>query len=311
MKRKTINAILTKKANDWLKHVEDLEVQQAIKRDIIITGGCITSMLLNEEPKDFDVYFRTQETASLVAKYYVEIFKRTHPQYNDDNFKVVEESDRVRVHVRSKGVVGEKEVPLGEPFEDVFDTRAIWDTTANTGMGVESFKELPIAPPETQKKAPYRPVFFSSNAITLANQIQIVVRFTGEPDVIHTNYDFVHCTNYWTYRGTGVVFNPLALEATLAKELVYQGSKYPLCSVIRTRKFIKRGWNINAGQYLKMLFQVSKLDLEDIEVLEDQLIGVDSAYFNMLISGLKTKSKQDPSFVVTGDYLAEIIDRIF
>ena len=61
------------------------------------------------------------------------------------------------------------------------------------------------------------------------------------------------------------------------------GSKYPLCSIIRTRKFIQRGYTINAGQYLKMAMQLNELDLKDVSVLQDQLIGVDSAYFDMVI----------------------------
>jgi hypothetical protein len=52
-----------------------------------------------------------------------------------------------------------------------------------------------------------------------------------------------------------------ALESILTKELRYVGSRYPLCSVIRTRKFLARGWTINAGQYVKMCFQISQLDL--------------------------------------------------
>jgi hypothetical protein len=43
------------------------------------------------------------------------------------------------------------------------------------------------------------------------------------------------------------------------------------------KKFIQRGWTVN-GRNLKMLFQVSELDLKNIEVLEEQ-IGVDVAYF--------------------------------
>jgi hypothetical protein len=46
---------------------------------------------------------------------------------------------------------------------------------------------------------------------------------------------------------------------------------------------IQRGWTVNAGEILKMLFQVSELDLKNIEVLEEQLIGVDVAYFSLLI----------------------------
>src|SRR3546814_2858608 len=74
------------------------------------------------------------------------------------------------------------------------------------------------------------------------------------------------------------------LESLLCKELRYVGSKYPVCSVIRLRKLIRRGWVINAGQILKMMMQVSELDLTNPAVLQDQLTGVDSAYFIELMS---------------------------
>jgi hypothetical protein len=45
------------------------------------------------------------------------------------------------------------------------------------------------------------------------------------------------------------------------------------------KKFIQRGWT-KRGRNPKMLFQVSELDLKNIEVLEEQLIGVDVAYFS-------------------------------
>lgn len=101
------------------------------------------------------------------------------------------------------------------------------------------------------------------------------------------------------------------MEALLSRQLVYQGSKYPICSIIRTRKFLARGWHINAGQYLKMCFQVSRLDLRDLAVLEDQLVGVDSAYFLQLIDALQRKKESDPEFVVSSTYLGSIIDRLF
>jgi hypothetical protein len=93
----------------------------------------------------------------------------------------------------------------------------------------------------------------------------------------------------------------------MSKELRYVGSKYPVCSVIRLRKFIARQWTINAGQILKMLMQINELDLTDIKVLQDQLTGVDSAYFCELIGKLKDKDPQK----VNSAYLCEIIDRIF
>jgi len=51
----------------------------------------------------------------------------------------------------------------------------------------------------------------------------------------------------------------------------------------------------------------SELDLTDISVLEDQLTGVDTAYFLQLIEKLKEKDPEK----VNAAYLVEIIDRMF
>jgi hypothetical protein len=103
------------------------------------------------------------------------------------------------------------------------------------------------------------------------------------------------------------MLRPGALEALLARELRYIGSKYPVCSLIRIRKFVGRGWSVNAGQILKACMQISKLDLGDVKVLEDQLTGVDAAYFCEVISKVKEK---DPT-KIDHAYLIEIIDRMF
>jgi hypothetical protein len=141
----------------------------------------------------------------------------------------------------------------------------------------------------------------------LSHKVQIVLRFYGSADTIHENYDYVHCTNYWTSKDDELVLRQPALESLLAKELRYVGSKYPICSVIRLRKFIKRGWTVNAGQILKMMLQISELDLKDHKVLQDQLTGVDAAYFVQLVSMVK---ENDPE-KVNSAYLVEIIDRMF
>ena len=56
-----------------------------------------------------------------------------------------------------------------------------------------------------------------------------------------------------------------------------------------------------------MVMQVSELDLTDPKVLEDQLTGVDSAYFIQLMTKLR---ENDPD-KVNSAYLVEIIDRMF
>lgn len=309
MKSKTIKKVLKIKINDWLKSITDESVRNLAGKNTIVTGGAIASMLLKEKVNDFDVYFSNKETALAVARYYVRIFNEKHgesaevldgavyskDQYINSGFAGAANltPDRIKIGIKSKGVSGEQQ---DEPHEGIIEHLDDIDPKA---LDVETEKEK------------YQPVYLSSNAITLTNRIQIIIRFYGNADELHENYDFVHCTNYYEHSNSNLVLRPQALEAILAKELKYVGSKYPLCSIIRTRKFIARGFSINAGQYLKMCFQLSNLDLSDINILEDQLIGVDSAYFGMLIEGLKTKLKDEPEYKIEQDYITTIIDRIF
>jgi hypothetical protein len=152
----------------------------------------------------------------------------------------------------------------------------------------------------------YQVAFLSQNAISLTDDLQIVLRFNGNNEEIHKTFDFVHATNYFTFKD-GLVTNVNALECILSRTLKYQGSLYPITSIVRMKKFINRGWNISAGEMLKVMFQISELDLKNPEILEEQLIGVDIAYFAILINALRGI----PSEKITSVYINELIDRIF
>lgn len=296
MQDKTIKSILKKKMNDWVNNVDDIDIKTIIKNKTIITGGAIVSLFNNEEPKDYDVYVKDKESAKKIAQYYVDKFNNAHP---DTKAEVKEEEqDRIKIYIASRGVASEDENILEEPFEDAVDV-------------IQEADEIPADKLEGDEKEKYRPVFLSSNAITLSDKIQIVVRFYGDAETIHSTYDFLHCTSWYDTKEGTLNYTPECLRSIMDKQLIYMGSKYPVCSIIRLRKFIKRGWHVNAGQILKALFQVSQLDLTNIKVLEDQLVGVDSAYFMMLIDALKKKIDKDEDFVINEGYLISIIDKIF
>lgn len=290
MKAKTIKAILSKKFNSFTASIEDEAVRKLVKANTIITGGCIASMLLGEKINDYDLYFTDKATTLAVANYYVGKFT----QETGWPMMVEDGEDRVRI-VTSTG-------HRGETAGDV----AVLDDSGSIEDAYEELNDKALDT-ESEGEPTYRPVFLSTNAITLSDKIQLVLRFFGPADVIHENYDFVHCTNYWTSGDGQLVLRQPALESLLCKELRYVGSKYPVCSVIRLRKFIRRGWVINAGQMLKMMMQISELNLTDPKVLEDQLTGVDSAYFLEVMTKLR---ENDPE-KVNAAYLVEIIDRMF
>jgi hypothetical protein len=295
MNRKNINSVLCKVHDAFLQSIDDDNVRNLVRTNSIITGGAIVSLLTGEEVHDYDYYFTNKETVLAVTQYYVEKFNKTH----DKHFEVKEEDERIKIFIQSEGVAAagddESEQGLTSYEEDPMQTNVTPESDVDN----------------VEEKPKYEPVYLTSNAITLRGHIQLVIRFYGDAEEIHKNYDFVHCTNYWTSKDRKVVLNERALEAIINKELCYVGSKYPLCSIIRTRKFINRGWHINAGQYLKMAMQLNKLDLTDVKVLEDQLVGVDSGYFQMLISALQEKQTKDNAFKVDESYVAAIVDKLF
>ena len=157
----------------------------------------------------------------------------------------------------------------------------------------------------------YEIKFISANAITLSDKIQLVTRFYGTPEEIHKNFDFVHAMGVYDYHENELHTTVEQLEALLSKSLIYKGSLYPLASIFRARKFINRGWTIDAGQYLKMAFQLNDLDLLDPYTLEEQLTGVDLLYFYQIISDLKYKQLTNDDFKPSTDYFIEIIERVF
>lgn len=294
MKAKTIKAVLTKKHKEFIASITDEEVRKLVDKNSIITGGSIVSMLLGEQVNDFDYYFTDKNTCEKVAHYFAK-------QFNKLTGKSVQvqtlENGRVRVFIKSAGVAEDETVDES--------------TTEFDDQGLEDLGLKELVKVKSEEKPEYRPVFLSSNAITLTNKVQLIIRFYGEAEEIHSNYDFVHATCYWESKNGNLVLPAKALEAIITKELVYQGSKYPLASIMRTKKFVQRGWSINAGQFLKMALQLNPMDLLDVVVLEEQLTGVDLTYFSMVIDGIKEKHANEPDFKLDNSYLFEVINRIF
>lgn len=297
MNKKTVAKALIRKHKDFLESIEDTEIRSLIEKNSIITGGAIVSLLTNEPVSDYDYYFTDKDTCKKIAEYFVSKFVESHPE-SSMTVEVPEDSDRVKISIPSEGIETES--------EELSDT-----LTPGEAVGTADDINSEYLDNMDEGKEKYRPVFFSANAITLSDKVQLITRFYGSPEEIHKNYDFTHCTNYWLSKDGKLTLNQPALESILSKTLYYQGSLYPVCSVIRTRKFIKRGWHINAGQYLKMMFQISELNLFDISILEDQLTGVDSAYFHQVIEYCKKRQEEDSSFKINAPYLISIIDKIF
>ena len=333
MKSKTIKAVLRKKFDEFAKSIKDEEVRKLVKKNSIITGGSIASMLLKEEVNDYDIYFTNRETVLAVCNYYCKQFnerngshafivldgtipehefnwdfwegdKKEQSKWYADNVT----KGRIKIRVRSAGIAEEPEDEY-EIDDSIFSNDA--DAVVEDGGSAPDVEVSMVgeeSTPDPEKIDMYRPVYISANAITLADDVQLIIRFFGNAKEIHKNYDFEHCKCWWRSSDSKLKLPSKSLVCLLGRDLVYSGSKYPLASIIRSRKFINRGFTINAGQYLKMCMELNELDLRDLKVLEDQLTGVDAFWFAKMLSCLDNdKLKED----IDNTYVFELIDRFF
>lgn len=296
-KKLTIEKMFKNKINHWLKSFSDeqKELVELLKNNVIITGGAIASCLMGETPNDYDIYLKDKDVAIKLAEYYTSKIPDNKNGISMRN-SITRNEDGVKINIKSVGAAGE-EIDL--------ESYRYFEFNDTSGQAVEEFVTQQAASTNNGK---YTALLISSNAITLSDDVQVIFRFVGDPEIIHSNYDFIHTTNYWTLE-TGLILNMPAVEATITKELVYSGSKYPICSLFRIRKFIKRGWTIKASEVFKIAWDINKLDLDDILVLQDQLCGVDQNYFNEVINILKKEHNFDKPLDRT--YIFNLMDKIF
>lgn len=319
MKAKNVSRHLRKKVDEWLESIEDKEVRKLASEGTIVCGGAIASLLLGERVNDYDLYFKDKKTCLAVTKYYVQKLREAgNPlRYESTGEEVpisviVDDNDRIKIVVKSAGVVSEDGGNDYQYFETIGDPgRPEQEEFLNAAVKV-------VEDEADEDKPPYRPVYLTSNAITLSDKVQLIIRFYGPPKEILENYDFMHVTNYWcswTQGGRGTLsLRKDALECLLTKELrvINNGTRYPFAAICRIRKFLNRDFHIAAGEILKLCFAVNELNLNDFEVLEDQLIGVDLAYFFELIGYLRAHKDEwyKEGEGIPTPYLLDLIDRL-
>lgn len=342
MKLKNIKKLLNAKVEDFANSIEDDKVKDMVLKHTIVTGGCIASMLLGEKINDFDLYFNDKETVIAVSEYYAKKMKEKEGCCVDDILVLHKEHKLVKDILNNDDLKKAYELKLldDDEYEShnvIISNRfynSVFQTFTNDPDRVKIYVigDWGVADSEDEKKddeleeilsevigkneeekeqIKYHVCWISANAITLSDKIQLVIRFYGDADKIHENYDYIHATNYWTSENNELILKENALASLLSKSLYYMGSKYPLASIFRSRKFIDRGWQIDAGQYLKMAFQLNELELKDPYILEEQLTGVDMAYFSSIVEELNTKMIEDDNFRPSVEYFISIINKIF
>lgn len=168
MNGKNIKKHLNNKLRDWILNIDDESIKKIIRDNVIVTGGAIVSLLTGEKLHDYDVYFRTKEACLAVATYYVGKWNEMHPD-KPVSVRCDDKTGKIDCFVSSKGIADEDEVKTS-------------DISYNFASTEEEIEEALEQETENEK---YRPRFITSNAITLTDKVQLVIRFYGEVEEIH------------------------------------------------------------------------------------------------------------------------------
>ena len=65
-----ISNILDDVVTQWLDSIDNEELRNTFAENVLVAGGSIGSLIRNETPNDYDLFFRNQETVNLISNYY-------------------------------------------------------------------------------------------------------------------------------------------------------------------------------------------------------------------------------------------------
>lgn len=267
--RREIKTRLADVVSDWIGSIEDGQLCTGLRVNTIVTGGAIVSMLLNEPVNDYDIYITDRKVALKVVQYYLKKFQRRNPSVHGGNpIQSYDNGSRIQVDL------------YGESLRSQEDHI---------------------------KPSAHTPIFISDTAITLNSGIQIIYRLTGTPEEIHKDFDFEHTKCYYQLVDRTLHLPAAALESILTKSLVYCGGTFPINSMLRVPKFIQRGWSISKAQLLKIIWQISELDLTSMDIMGNELSGVsseDTGSLRKMVEGL-------PPEMRTADEIGRILEEYF
>jgi hypothetical protein len=262
-----------------IPHSNGLQSQDILD-NCFVAGGSITSLFSNEKPNDIDIYFKD----ATLARY---VLYRLLANYRSSNL----------------------------PLELI--------TASNYANNTMTVQAPRTSMPNAAEVARYERVsgisYVSPNAVSIKTPknspglkgipAQLIFRFVGQPQDVIGCFDFAHTYSFYNYATDELVISQKALLAQSTKQLLYEGSLFPLTSIARTRKFLSRGWSCSAGQMLKIMLQAATMDWTSMDVLRDQLKGVDTIYFDDLLNELEQEFPDNQ--VIPTPVLIEKIERIF
>lgn len=278
-KSKEIERHFKEKINDWLFTLTGTSLLpskvDSIRNSLYVSGGSIVSLLLGEEINDYDIFLDDVDLMHDLVSYYLGRYTEG-TNLKKDTFSIHKEylTNLAQYNLGNPGTI-EIKVKNNEQKNinhnnGKFYGKKITDNWVKPTMGV------------------YSPIVITSRAITLSDGIQLCFRLCGKPRLIHKFFDFDHCMNHWNYK-EGLVLKQEALASIVSKELKYNSTQFPINTLFRLQKFMSRGWTFPRSEAVKLAYNLSQLNLSDMDAFKHELNG----YADNFLENLTAEDLQD------------------
>lgn len=137
---------------------------------------------------------------------------------------------------------------------------------------------------------------------------QMICAVYGSPEEIINKFDFTMCMAVWIPETDQFIMDKYFLKHCAQKRLHFNiNADYPICSMWRAVKFIKRGWKLPAIDCIKLCLKINNLDLKTKGELKRHLMGVDTLFLKELTDALEQQKDGAYDFGEAIDFLSKIM----
>lgn len=164
------------------------------------------------------------------------------------------------------------------------------------------------------KEGIYR--FSTENAIsfTLPNgKLQLIKKLYGNAEQVIKNFDFTVCMVAWDVITDTIIMNSEFLRNLSSRTLVFNsvGAKYPIASLWRVQKYLKRGFKFPAAESLKLALAINNLKITNYKELKEQLEGIDTLFLKELTDVMLEKKDDVYNYQAAIEMISEILTKKF
>jgi hypothetical protein len=147
----------------------------------------------------------------------------------------------------------------------------------------------------------YEVVYCSENAVSYRTEknikFQLIKKIYGTPQNVMAQFDFTICMCACFPKTNTFVMYDRFLEHLARREIVFNiDACYPINSLFRANKFIKRQYYVSAVEWIKIGLKCHSLNLKNLKEIKEQLDGIDTFFLKEFTDNLNNVPGQQYDF---------------